>query len=725
MGRFDNIKTAIDTNIKTNGNQAITGAVLNSVMQQTVDSVDTQLTELESEINDIESETIGVADVSFQDVSYTKVPAIKSGEKITISLKNISGEVPLVLYGKTESSDSTYQTLGLLTKVGEELNVVADFDINYVRAISTPSGTTSMYPLVLTFSNEKSINIRLEKLKTEIAEIQSDTQELKMGIFGADVIYNNTSYLNVPQIKVGEKVRISLKSISDSSPIYIYGKKSESESTYQRLGFLHEMGEYVDSVAEFDINYIRVVSEPPGNSSIYPLIITLSDENNIASELYQLEKNNVSLKEDIDTLNEDVEDLSYLISGADVSFQDVSYTKVPAIKSGEKITISLKNISGEVPLVLYGKTESSDSTYQTLGLLTKVGEELNVVADFDINYVRAISTPSGTTSMYPLVLTFSNEKSINIRLEKLEKGESAINAVPCMFNPAMDFNRQDLKIFDIGNSYTLDAQNYLPGLIQAAGLPSDYSLYRAHRAGASFKSWSDCYNNADTRDYIISKCSGQEIDGISGSGVAMNGELFRNALTSVKWDVVLIHQVSMYANNFELWQGTGEGGYLRELIQIIRKTNPQATIGFLLVHSYRSSYDGNSEGSSLERWKNIAQSAKDLKANYGIDFIIPYGTAVQNLRASSLNDDYEFSNDGTHLAAGLGDYVAGCCYFQSLFAPRFGVGILGNTYRITGLDESLEGQRNVTDTTALIAQKAAMLATYNMWSIMNPEEYNL
>ena len=47
MGRFDNIKTAIDTNIKANGNQAITGAVLNSVMTQTVDSVDTQLTELE------------------------------------------------------------------------------------------------------------------------------------------------------------------------------------------------------------------------------------------------------------------------------------------------------------------------------------------------------------------------------------------------------------------------------------------------------------------------------------------------------------------------------------------------------------------------------------------------------------------------------------------------------------------------------------------------------
>lgn len=38
MGRFDNIKTAIDANIKTNGNQAITGGVMNSVLKQFVDA---------------------------------------------------------------------------------------------------------------------------------------------------------------------------------------------------------------------------------------------------------------------------------------------------------------------------------------------------------------------------------------------------------------------------------------------------------------------------------------------------------------------------------------------------------------------------------------------------------------------------------------------------------------------------------------------------------------
>lgn len=48
MAKFDTIKTAIDANINTNGNQEITGSVMNSVLKQMVDSTDAELTELES-----------------------------------------------------------------------------------------------------------------------------------------------------------------------------------------------------------------------------------------------------------------------------------------------------------------------------------------------------------------------------------------------------------------------------------------------------------------------------------------------------------------------------------------------------------------------------------------------------------------------------------------------------------------------------------------------------
>ena len=301
----------------------------------------------------------------------------------------------------------------------------------------------------------------------------------------------------------------------------------------------------------------------------------------------------------------------------------------------------------------------------------------------------------------------------------------ASGTVSKMYNPPVNFHKADLKVLDIGNSYTQDAQTYLAQIIKASGIDDDFSLYRAFRPSASFKTWVDCWNDSDNEYYSIDFCAGTSLGGISGSGSASDGALFRKALQSVKWDIILIHQVSTYSNDYSLWEGNGAGGYLQELIRIIRVTNPQATIGYLMTHSYRGSYWVNSEGSSYLRWRNIADATKQLKLEYGIDFIIPYGTAVQNLRASSLNDGYEFSEDGTHMGAGLGDYVAGCCYFESLLAPRYGVSIWGNTFRLTNLDESKGGRRNITDQTAIVAQKAAILATLDMWNVSDPDGYDM
>ena len=311
-------------------------------------------------------------------------------------------------------------------------------------------------------------------------------------------------------------------------------------------------------------------------------------------------------------------------------------------------------------------------------------------------------------------------------VEELEKRIAETSGtVSKMYNPPVNFHKADLKVLDIGNSYTQDAQTYLPQIIKASGIDDDFSLYRAFRPSASFKTWVDCWNDSDNENYSIDFCAGTSLGGISGSGSASDGALFRKALQSVKWDIILIHQVSTYSNDYSLWEGDGAGGYLQELIRIIRVTNPQATIGYLMTHSYRGSYWANSEGSSYLRWRNIADATKQLKLEYGIDFIIPYGTAVQNLRASSLNDGYEFSEDGTHMGAGLGDYVAGCCYFESLLAPRYGVSIWGNTFRLTNLDESKGGRRNITDQTAIVAQKAAILATLDMWNVSDPDGYDM
>ena len=299
---------------------------------------------------------------------------------------------------------------------------------------------------------------------------------------------------------------------------------------------------------------------------------------------------------------------------------------------------------------------------------------------------------------------------------------------PKMYNPILNLQKDQFKVLDIGNSYTDDSTHYLPQIVTASGVDtSNMCLYKAVRGGASFKNWYDIYFDRDTSNYSVSKILGGIDQNITGTAEIGNGERFRNTLKNNEWDLIIIHQVSTYSPYYDRWEEDSDAGYLSKYIRILRQNQPKATIGFLLVHSYWSDYSGNTEKSSLNRWKLIAESVKRLRANYDIDFVIPYGTAIQNLRASSLNNGYDLTIDGTHNADGIADYTAACCYYQSLFASRYGVGILGNTARINISDPNQgtypSSNISVTDDNALTCQKSAFLACYNWYECQNPDNF--
>ncbi len=287
--------------------------------------------------------------------------------------------------------------------------------------------------------------------------------------------------------------------------------------------------------------------------------------------------------------------------------------------------------------------------------------------------------------------------------------------------------KAELRVLDIGNSYSLGATRLLPLIAEASKTDlSTMCVYHCYRGGGSFMNWVDIYNDKDTQNtYSITKVVGGLPANVqTGKGEAGDGELFRKVLTDETWDLIIIHQVSTYAPYYSKWTTNSTAGYLDELISIIKEHQPNAKLGFLLVHSYWSGYSGNTENSSHDRWQLIANSAKSFCEDYNVDFVIPYGTAIQNLRSSSLNNEYDLTRDGTHCGYGLAEYTAACCYFESLIAPRCGISVLGNTARIDVSDkESKYPSINVTDDNALIAQEAAYLATKDMYHCQNPEDY--
>ncbi|MBQ2522872.1 MAG: hypothetical protein II541_01580, partial [Prevotella sp.] len=69
--------------------------------------------------------------------------------------------------------------------------------------------------------------------------------------------------------------------------------------------------------------------------------------------------------------------------------------------------------------------------------------------------------------------------------------------------------KPNLKVLDIGNSYTDDATAMLPLIVKASGADvSDMCLYKAIRGGASFKNWYDIFYDKDPSSYSIKKVIG-------------------------------------------------------------------------------------------------------------------------------------------------------------------------------------------------------------------------
>lgn len=296
-------------------------------------------------------------------------------------------------------------------------------------------------------------------------------------------------------------------------------------------------------------------------------------------------------------------------------------------------------------------------------------------------------------------------------------------------NYPVDLCSDTLRILHISNSYGENLLHHIDGLLKAANTDvSTVLIERLVYSGGSFKNWYDVFRDKNPEMYWYFKMTGGLNINIDGwEGAIHDGTKFRAVLEENKWDLILLNQASRYAPDYGNWDSTGDGGYLPKLLEVIRKYQPEATVGFLLIHSYAGNYSGNTQHwSTAERWERIRKGVEWIKNAYNIDFVVPYGTAIENLRLTAYNNIYDLTGDGIHLAGGLAQYTAGCCYFERVFSPRFHVSVCGNKLRLldpeaVSTDKYSDCVVPVDDAAAETAQKAAFLATHNMFEIRNPD----
>ena len=170
------------------------------------------------------------------------------------------------------------------------------------------------------------------------------------------------------------------------------------------------------------------------------------------------------------------------------------------------------------------------------------------------------------------------------------------------------------------------------------------------------------------------------------------------ALKAESWDIVTIQPSVALAGKYDSY------GRLSELVSAIRETLPDAKLYLLQTWVYPNftlSEEFKAYGCSMQNmYRDIAAATAGAAKSVGAG-IIPCGTALQNLRHTTLNEN--FTTDGRHLNYGIGRYVASCAFYGAVCGRK----TVGNTWR----------PGHITDENALAAQLAADAAVNKPYGI--------
>ena len=216
-----------------------------------------------------------------------------------------------------------------------------------------------------------------------------------------------------------------------------------------------------------------------------------------------------------------------------------------------------------------------------------------------------------------------------------------------------------MNILSIGNSFSQDAQAYVKGVFEAAGVEA--LAANLYIGGCTLvRHW----NNAasDIADYELE---------INGQSVGRNISI-REALDMCDWDVITLQESS--ARSVEIGHFTP---YLPKLAEYIRARCKKAKIALMQTWGY------NDE--KLHVIKNLGFSTPEAmfdasekcyaeaKEMIGADLIIPAGKAIKNLYMAQAHSH----RDGQHASLGLGRYTLALTWLKALC----GIEATGNSFR--------------------------------------------
>lgn len=349
--------------------------------------------------------------------------------------------------------------------------------------------------------------------------------------------------------------------------------------------------------------------------------------------------------------------------------------------ASEKVTIYQKGVT---PVLVLSKTQYDLPANQS-EITVDVTSNVNVSIKMpDVDWILESTTKSSSTNSYSFEIKENNttvSRSAKIRFYNTETGIEQNLTI----SQAGKKSNDSIRILAIGNSFSDDSMWYLYNILEQVGYKS-IKLGNLYIGGCTLEMHA---NNIES----VAKAYTYRVN-TNGTWVNTNSYSSVDALESDEWDCISIQQASGSSGIPTTYEP-----YLSTIVSKVKKSCPDAK----LIWNMTWAYQGNSAHSEFSKYgkdqKNmyskIVSTVKDKVLSRGdFAFVIPTGTAIQNLRTSLYGDN--ITRDGYHLAYDSGRLAAammwakqitGCDIQKITWRPS---GYIYTTQRYEAIKEAVE-----------------------------------
>lgn len=334
---------------------------------------------------------------------------------------------------------------------------------------------------------------------------------------------------------------------------------------------------------------------------------------------------------------------------------------------------------------------------------------------------RVISQSSEDTYI-DLELTAPDEAAYLV-LNANTNDSTVVGALPIW---QLDKNKdiKQIKILCFGNSFTQDSMSYVPFILKNLAPNVKLTLGIAYIGGCPLVQHLANFTGEDQvlNGVVYTQTNYTYYKSINGEAWISNGSKNVNAmLADEKWDIITFQQNGGAA--YQDWDIYFAPFIFKLHKSLFDKMGYGIKLGWILTQgAYASDYEN-----LLNHWQGTANNSKKVLETTGTSILFPFGTAVQNLRTTSLKEigDGEAHNlmaDSGHLQDGIGCMTAAYANIIVIlnYLGIYKTGVIGEQTRVNsafiteknipGPHLGTSGVVGVTNDNCYLAQVAAECA---------------